>query len=319
MATFDPFILGIIAVLVLGIVLRFPQHLVDTFSALADGAVVILFFFYGSKLRTKEVISGFTNWKLQLAILFSTFIAFPILGLIGDNFWPIILGPTFAMGALYLTLLPSTVQSSIAFVSTAKGNVPAAVCAATASNVFGMFLTPFLVMVLMGKASGVSMNSIKQIFFQLLLPFIVGQLLQPLIGNWVRKHRPLTRIVDVGTILLVVWAAVTGATAQGLWASVTWGSFFGLLCWSGLLLAITLAMTWFGGKAIGLSYEDRIALLMCGSKKSLATGMPMAQVIFPPLIAAGVAVPLILFHQIQLFVCAIIARQLGKRNHTSRE
>ncbi|MBU4335402.1 MAG: bile acid:sodium symporter, partial [Actinobacteria bacterium] len=49
-----------------------------------------------------------------------------------------------------------------------------------------------------------------------------------------------------------------------------------------------------------------------GSKKSLATGLPMAAVLFTPAMAASVALPVIVFHQLQLAVCAMLARRLGQ-------
>jgi sodium/bile acid cotransporter 7 len=178
-----------------------------------------------------------------------------------------------------------------------------------------MVLTPLLVLALMSGEGTVGIGGLRSVLLNLLLPFVVGQLLQPLTGAWVRAHRPLTLVVDRGTILLVVLAGVSEATAEGAWSGVTAGALVGLVGLSAALLAVVLGVNWVGGARLRLGLPDRIALLMCGSKKSLATGLPMAGVLFAPAAAATVAVPLIVFHQIQLIVCAVIARRLALRPH----
>ena len=80
-----------------------------------------------------------------------------------------------------------------------------------------------------------------------------------------------------------------------------------------VMLASMLVLTWTGGGRLGLDRPDRIALLMCGSKKSLATGLPMAAVLFSPTLAASVALPVIVFHQLQLATCAVLARRLASQ------
>jgi sodium/bile acid cotransporter 7 len=158
------------------------------------------------------------------------------------------------------------------------------------------------------------LGGLRTVLLQLLLPFVVGQLLQPWVGDWVRARRWLTLGVDRGTILVVVFGAVAAASSAGVWASVSGWSIVALLVVSALVLAAMLALTWWGGAALRLSTEDRIALLMCGSKKALATGLPMASVLFPVAVAGVVAVPVIVFHQLQLVVCAVLARRLALRD-----
>lgn len=309
----DPFILALLAILILGIVVPVPAAVTSVLEWLGTLAVSVLFLVYGARLSTSEVLAGMTNVRLQVGVAAATFVAFPLLGIASDAIHVATIGPLFALGTLYLTLLPSTVQSSVTFTSIAGGNVAGAVCSATLSNIAGVLLTPALVYLVMGRASGVDPSRIVNIVGQLLVPFLIGQLLQPKVGDWVRARRWLTKGVDHGTILLVVAAAVTGATAQGLWSGVTLPQIVGLLVSSGVLLALMLALTWWGGAALRLTRPDRIVLLMCGSKKSLATGLPMASIIFPATTLAAVTVPVIVFHQLQLVVCAILARALASR------
>jgi solute carrier family 10 (sodium/bile acid cotransporter), member 7 len=309
----DPFVLALLATLAFGLLVPLPETARHVISAAGDVAVTVLFLVYGMRLSTTEVLAGLRNVRLQGAILAATYVLFPLLGLLVHAVATPWLGTVLAAGLLYLALLPSTVQSSVAFTSIARGNVAGAICAATVSNVLGMFLTPLLVLWLMGRSGATGLGGLRDVLLQLLVPFLVGQLLQPFVGRWVRARPWLTRTVDRGTILLVVLGAVASATAGGVWAGVTWGMVAALLVLSAVLLAVVLAVNWYGGAALRLNTGDRIALLMCGSKKSLATGLPMAAVLFPPAAAATVAVPVIVFHQLQLVVCAVLARRLAQR------
>ena len=265
------------------------------------------------RLRTTEVLAGLRNVRLQGGILAATYVLFPLVGIAAAAALSPVVGSRLAQGLLFLTLLPSTVQSSVALTSVARGNVAGAICGATVSNVLGMALTPLLVLAVLGRAATTGVGGIRAVLLQLLLPFAVGQVLQRWAGTWVRAHRPLTLLVDRGTILLVVFAAVTAATAAGVWEAVTGWRIVALAAACLAVLGVVLAATWWGGARLGLDVPDRITLLMCGSKKSLATGLPMASVLFPVATAATLAVPVILFHQLQLVVCAVIARRLALR------
>lgn len=307
----DPFTLTLVSILVIGIMVPIPSSAISVLSWLGTVAVMVLFLVYGMRLPTREVWEGLRNFRLQGAVVLATFVLFPALGALTHPLLTPLLGAAFATGTLYLTLLPSTVQSSVSFTSIAGGNIAGAVCAATISNIAGMFVTPMLVMLLMGASTGVGWNSVVKVVFQLLFPFLVGQFLQPYWGAWVRSSQWLTKGVDRGTIIIVVAAGVSGATARGLWNEVTWLDALELVLASAGILAVMLTITWFGGKALRLDRADRIALLMCGSKKSLATGLPMAAIIFPGHIVAAVTVPVIVFHQLQLMVAAILSRHLA--------
>ncbi|MCB7136578.1 bile acid:sodium symporter family protein [Cellulosimicrobium marinum] len=319
----DPFVVTLLVVLVLGLVVPVGADAQRVVDVVADVAVTVLFLVYGMRLSTGEVWAGLRNWRLQGGILASTYVVFPLLGIL--TAWAVapVVGDDLAVGVLFLALLPSTVQSSVAFTSVARGNVAGAICGATVSNVLGMVITPLLVLWLLSDVAGGAgepggatggLGGLRTVLLQLLLPFVVGQLLQPWVGSWVRARRWLTLGVDRGTILVVVFGAVAAATSAGVWSSVSGWAIVALLGVSALLLAVMLALTWWGGAALRLPVEDRVALLMCGSKKSLATGLPMASVLFPVAVAGVVAVPVIVFHQLQLVVCAVLARRLALRD-----
>lgn len=306
----DPFLVALLVTMLLATLLPARGAVVPVVEGAADAGIVLLFFLHGAKLSRQAIIDGARNWKLHLMVLAATFVLFPLLGLAGSAL-PF-LDKDFAAGLLFLTLLPSTVQSSIAFTAIARGNVAAAVCAASFSNLAGIFLTPALVALLMGGATGgFSWASVETIVLQLLLPFIVGHVLRPWIGGFVARNKAWLGKVDRGSILLVVYAAFGAAVVEGLWQRVAPSSLLVLALVCLALLGAVLGATWALGRALGLSREDAVVLLFCGSKKSLASGVPMAGVLFPAASVGIVLLPVMVFHQLQLIACALIAPRLA--------
>ena len=226
----DNFTLGLLASVALASVLPCQGEPAIWLEHLTQLAIALLFFLHGAKLSRQAVVAGMTHWRLHLCVLAATFVLFPILGLVLQPLLQTFTTPGLALGVLYLCLLPSTVQSSIAFVSVAGGNVPAAICSATASNLAGIALTPLLVgWLLVHGDGGMHAGSASGIVYQLLLPFIAGQLLRPWLGGWVERHKPLLRAVDQGSILLVVYTAFSAAVINGLWHSLPLPALGGLL------------------------------------------------------------------------------------------
>jgi len=312
LAVFEPFVLSLIGTVLLASLFPARGNWVGIFDKAADAGIVLLFFLHGARLSREAIVSGMKNWRLHLGVVVATYVLFPLLGL-GLSALPVLEG-SLATGLLFLTLLPSTVQSSIAFTAIARGNVAAAVCSASFSNLIGIFLTPALVALLMaGKSGGgVTFASLETIIFQLLLPFALGHALRRWIGGWVTRHKKLVTVVDRGSILLVVYTAFGAAVIAGLWHRVTGADLAMLLLLCSVVLAAVLAATWAAGRALGLAREDQIVLIFCGSKKSLVSGVPMAGVLFPPAAVGLVILPLMLFHQIQLIACALIARRFAE-------
>jgi len=316
----DNFTLALVAVVVLASLLPATGAFARGWHQATVAAIALLFFLYGARLSTQAVIAGLVHWRLHLVVSAATWVVFPLLGLLVVQLPEAVLPRPLALGVLYLCCLPSTVQSSIAFTSIAGGNVPAAICSATLSSLLGVVLTPVLVGVLMGASGGgVSLDSIRSIALQLLAPFVAGHLLRPVIGKWVEGHRALTGYTDRGTILMVVYGAFSEAVGQGLWSRLTPGGLAAMAVISCLLLAGMLVSTGWAARRLRFSREDEIAIVFCGSKKSLATGVPMANVLFPPAVVGPMVLPLMLFHQIQLMVCAVLARRWADRGLTADE
>ena len=278
-------------------------------------AIGLLFFLHGAKLSGEAVKAGFTHWRLHLLVLAATFVMFPLLGLLLRPLALSMLTPELYLGILFLCALPSTFQSSIAFTALARGNVAAAVCSASASNFVGIFLTPLIVGALVMHGAGGQSPAASIIAFaeQLLLPFVAGQLMRRWIGGWVDRNKAWLKNVDQGSILLVVYAAFSEAVGQGLWQKLTPGAFFNLGVVSCVLLALAMLITAWASRRLGFSRADQIAIVFCGSKKSMASGVPMAKVLFATSSLGVLIVPLMLFHQIQLMVCAMLAQHYAQR------
>ena len=284
-------------------------------SFAAKAAIALLFFLYGARLSPQQAWHGVRQWRLHLLVLATTFVIFPLLGLAARALVPSVLTIDLYNGLLFVCLVPSTVQSSIAFTSIARGHVSAAIVSASLSNILGVVLTPLLVVLLMNTSGAIRVDgtAIRDIVVQLVLPFGAGQLMRPLIGGLVARYAALLKVVDRGSILLVVYTAFAMGVVQGIWVSVSVWRLIVVALVAAALLAVVLVITTVIGRLSHLDRGDAIVLLFCGSKKSLASGLPMALVFFPAATVGLTMLPLMIFHQIQLVVCALIAGRLARR------
>ncbi|KMJ45804.1 hypothetical protein AB204_07150 [Xenorhabdus khoisanae] len=319
----DPFLVVLITVVIIASFFPCEGEAKKWFQHLTTAAIALLFFMHGAKLSRSAILAGIGHWKLHLVIFISTFVLFPILGMGLHFIVPEWMSPTVYMGFLYLCVLPATVQSAIAFTSVAGGNVAAAICSASASSLLGVFLSPLLVGFLIqtheGGAHTDTWQAIKDIILQLMVPFIVGHLSRPLIAGWVEKHKKLVNMTDRSSILLVVYVAFSEAVVEGIWHKIDAYSLvmIGIVCC--VLLALVLMINVYSSRLLGFSKEDEITIVFCGSKKSLANGVPMANVLFPASMVGVMLLPLMIFHQIQLMVCAVLAQRYARRSKPSLE
>lgn len=309
----DNFTLAIAGAVVVASVLPATGATAVVLGDVVKVAIALLFFMHGAKISRDAVVASLLHWRLHLLILASTFVLFPLLGL-SIRAWMPGLPPEMSAGIVYLAILPSTVQSSIAFTSIGRGNVAGAVCAASLSNFLGIFLTPILAGVVL-HASGVTISgrAIVGIFEQLLLPFTLGQVLQRWVGPWIRRNAKVLSLFDRGSILGVVYLAFGQAVLGGIWHTVTPGMLALLIAVLAVLLGAVLTATTSVARLLGFSREDEITIVMCGSKKSLASGIPMATILFAGLDMGLLVLPLMIFHQMQLMVCAILAQKYADR------
>lgn len=313
----DPLIVLIILAVIIAIIAPARGNFADIFGQLTNVAIALLFFLYGARLSTQEALNGLKHWRLHLTILAFTFVVYPLIGIALRPLTAVISHDMY-LGILFLTLVPSTVQSSVAFTSIAKGNVAGAIVSASASNLVGVIVTPLLVMLLMGTGGGVHIDTsvFGEIALLLLAPFVLGQLTR----RWVRKvaQAKATKVVDRGSIAMVVYSAFSKGVVDGIWSSISLWDLAFLVVFAAAFVAFMLWLTRKTSQKMGFNRADTIAIEFCGSKKSLATGLPMASVIF----ASGGAslglliLPLMIYHQVQLMMCSWLAARYAQRPST---
>ena len=311
----DNFTLLLIAAVALATFAPAQGGVARFFDGFTTFAIGLLFFLHGAKLSRDAIQAGITHWRLHLLVFACTFALFPALGLALKPLLLPLVTPDIYTGVLFLCVLPATVQSDIAFTSMARGNIPAAVCSASASTMLGVFVTPVLVglVVMPHAAAAGSLDAIVRILLQLMLPFVAGHLSRPWIGGWIHRRKGVLGLVDRGSILLVVYTAFSAAVIEGLWKQVPLLALAGLLAVCAVLLGIALFLTGWFARRLGFPKADEITIVFCGSKKSLASGIPMAKVLFAAQSVGAIVLPLMLFHQMQLMVCAVLAQRYARR------
>ena len=312
----EPFTIALVCTVLLASLLPAHGAFAHWFGIATNLAIALLFFMHGARLSWSTVLAGILHWRLQLVIFVSTFVLFPLIGIVVGHLLTQLLPHDLILGIMYVCLLPSTVQSSIAFTSIARGNVPGAICAASLSNIVGVILTPLLVGVLLSVSgkTGFDFSAVWKILLQLFLPFVIGQLCQPWIGDWMRARKKMLNPVDRGSILMVVYSAFSAAVINGIWHDFSLSDILLVALVNGAILAFVLFTTMRGSRLLGFSREDEITITFCGSKKSLASGVPMASAIFSPAAVGAIVLPIMLFHQMQLLACSVIAQHYARRD-----
>jgi solute carrier family 10 (sodium/bile acid cotransporter), member 7 len=237
--------------------------------------------------------------------------------LLGLGLWaaaPHALPRSLWSSVLFVCVLPSTVQSSIALTSIARGNVAGSICSAAGSNLAGLFLTPILFGLLSGvQTSPISLAGIQQIVLQLLVPFVAGQLSRPWIGQWAERNKSILSVTDRGSILLIVYGAFSASVVQGLWQRIPVATLAILALIDAVLLATALLIMISSSRVMRFDRADESAILFCGSQKSVVSGIPIANALIAGPALGLFILPLMLYHAMQLLVCAWLAKRYASR------
>ncbi|HLG46827.1 MAG TPA: bile acid:sodium symporter family protein [Reyranella sp.] len=308
----DGFTLSILAIVILGAFFPCSGVFAYWVGIASKIAISLLFFLQGARLSRAAVLAGILHWRLHLQIFTSTFIVFPLLGLALQPVSGTLIAPPLYIGLLFLCTLPSTVQASVIFTSIAGGNVAAALCSASLSSIIGMALTPLLIGLLLHTQGESSLSGVVSIALQVLVPFVAGQALQHWLEPWIKRNAKTVRRVDLGSVLLMVYGAISAATLSGMWRLLPVYSFLALILVDGVLLAIMLTANVFVARRAGFARQDEIAIAFCGTQKSLIMGIPMANALFAGSTLGFVVLPMIVYHQMQFMTCANIARRYAR-------
>jgi len=310
----DWYIAAIVGMVVLASILPARGEAAPVVSTATKFGIALVFFLHGAKLPREAVIQGLLHWRLHGLVLATTFVLWPLTGVSISHLPAWIVPAALAPGIIFLACLPSTIQSAIGFTAIGRGNVAAAVCGSSASNLIGMFATPVMAGFLLGaQGQGFSLSSLEAILLQLLVPFLAGQVLRRWIGGFVQRHGKVFGMADRLSILLVVYNAFSGAVIAGIWSQVSALDLARLTLICIVLLALSLAFMIWIARVRGFSVEDEIAIVFGGSNKSLAAGVPMAGVLFPAATVGFILLPVMLYHQFQLMTCAALAQRYAKR------
>ncbi len=308
----DPFVVLLLSAAVLASFFPATGVAFETLQVVVVVAIGLLFFLYGTRLSTAETVAGLRNWRLQLVLLLTTFAVFPLLGLAVGLVPEQVLEPGLAAGVLLVCLVPSTIQGCVVFTRIAGGNTAAAVVSASLSNLVGVFLTPALVALLMTADAEVDASAVLRIVAQLLAPFVLGQLLRRWVGGWVARHDPSLRVFDRSTIVLVVVLAFSEGAEADVWSSVDVLDVAVVIAACVALYLAIVGWILLVGRLLRFERGDRLALLFCGSTKSLASGLPMATVLFAGSDVALLVLPLMFYHQLQILISGLLAARLGR-------
>ncbi|WP_354625210.1 bile acid:sodium symporter family protein [Psychromonas sp. MME2] len=283
--------------------------------------VAIVFFLHGLGLSPAAIKAGITNWRLHIYIQAATFIAYPLLWVVFGDLLLAYMPAALAFGFCYLFVLPSTISSSVAMTSIGKGNVPGAIFNASLSSILGVFITPLLIQLFMGfeGAELDLMASIISISKLLLLPMILGQMARPLLLSFAEKHKAVVNKVDKYVILLIVYNAFCDSVANRIWQSFSIQMLVSSVIICSIVLLVMVHLVQWGARRSQFSLPDEVATVFCGTKKTLAAGIPMATVIFGSDPNLGmILLPIMLYHPIQIFYCAILANRYALQSEQAQ-
>ena len=280
-----------------------------------DWGIVIIFLLYGLKLNIREVVNDIKNWKLHLLVQLATFVLFPLLVI---AFYPLAKDTTFYLlwfSIYFLSCLPSTVSSSVVMVSIAKGNVPSAIFNASISGLIGIFATPMLMHPFMDNSSNATVDQasiIQQLLLKVLLPIVLGLLLNPLCRKFITRYGKLIGKFDRLIILLIVYESFSTAFVNQVFSSVPAVTFLIIAGASvGLFFIVYHVLGW-AAKRLDFNREDTITTTFCGSKKSLVHGSLFMMVLgIPDDNKVMFLLPIMLYHSFQLFYVSWLANKLS--------
>ncbi len=309
----DPMIAVLLIATALAMVIPAGGEARETAQIISNGAIFVLFLVNGMRIARGEIARGVTNWRFFLPLFLWVFGAMPLIGLGLSHIASMMLPAMVALGFLYLGTLPSTVQSATSYTSLAGGNVALSVVGAALINIAGVFVTAPLFAVLAGSdAAEIGGETIMRIGLILILPFVIGQVVQGWTIDWLKERKSQVAWLDRAVIGIAVFVAFSGAVEQGL------GTMFGALGWAALIAIVIVYLiaasggAWISGGLLRLPHADRTAFLFAGAQKSVAIGAPLAAIMFPAEVAGFVIAPLLLYHLLQLMIAAPLAGILAR-------
>jgi sodium/bile acid cotransporter 7 len=314
------FVLGLLGAVVLAFVFPEPGSHGGWLHprVTSRGAVVIIFVLQGLVLALGALREGLLRWRLHVLVQLFTYVVFPLLGIAGDLIFGRFLAEELRLGFLFLAVLPTTVSTAIVFTALAGGNTAGALVNATVSNLLGVVVTPLWVGLLLevrGEPVSV-LPLVRELVLLIVLPLALGQCLRPALRAWVDPRRAAVNRVNSALVLFIVYVAFCGTVQSGVFATHGWGPAGVAALGAALLFSVVMLLALLAARTMRLSPSDRIAALFCAPQKTLASGVPMANLIFSANPALGlILLPVMFYHPIQLMVGALLIDVLKAQTH----
>ena len=311
------FLLLLILMVVAGKVIPYQDSYNQIFNleAFIDWGIAGIFLLYGLKLNLKEVVKDVSNWKLHLLVQIGTFVLFPLLVLVFYPFFRDTIYFQSWLSVYFLACLPSTVSSSVVMVSIAKGNVTSAIFNASISGLIGILLTPLLMGLFLQThhSEGNQAEIIQQLLLKVLLPIILGILLNPIFKNIIQKYSKIIAEFDRLIILLIVYESFSKAFIENVFAAVPSLVFVVIAVSVVILFFVVYAILQWISCKLGFSREDAITTTFCGSKKSLVHGSLFVMILgIPEEQKVLFLLPVMIYHSFQLFYVSWLASKIFK-------
>ena len=269
-------------------------------------AVSIIFFNGGVSLRTEDLKAALFNVKIHVFIQCFTFCLIPtfmyflvnVLMHTGMNAW-------LLKGILIVGCMPPPVSSAVIITKAIGGNEAAAIFNSALGSFLGIFITPFLLFMIVGVSSNVPVAKIiSTLSITVVLPLIVGQVTRQFIKDWMQKTKPPFGTIGSCMLLLIIYTTFCDTFSSDMGTL----ELREILVTGGLILLIQgtlIATIFFVTTKFKLGYTpgDIVTLLFCATHKSLTLGMPMLKIIYAgdpylPLIS----IPLLFYHPTQILL-----------------
>ena len=281
-------------------------------------SVALVFFLQGLNIRSRQILHSATRLRVLLFCQSWNYALAPaimILLMLVASSW---IHPGLRGGLLYLSVLPTTISSAIVLTGSYRGDAATSLFNATLSNLLGVVITPIWCIALFSEASNHFPpigSLILKIAILVILPITIAQVIRPYLRDRIEAWKPSIRNSSNAMIVFIVYVSFSNSVVNGLWETLSWTSIataFGFVC---LFLLLVSSLVWTSSAIADNQKEQRIAAFFCGSQKTLATGAPMASIIFANQSAADqglVLLPLILYHSLQILLASIVGPRLAK-------
>ncbi len=280
---------------------------------MGDLLVVMIFFVQGARLNLQNLVitslqplGGFT---LQAGIIF-----LPILWV--KIFWSFTLIPEVLYGPLFFAaILPTTITSCVVYTRIAKGNADYSLGHATLSNLLAIVVVPLL-WAGSYENGGILENLLPKIFLLVFVPCLIGCFLSKwfVVFAKVMKMQWSLQVPMLCIAWLVFLTICDGIDRIGKDSFLP--ELLTVLPYAMGFVTLIHLSGWFFSKRWAKKKDIQVAQFFCLSQKSLATGLPIATILFSENaeLVMRMILPLFCIHFLQLLVGSVLMQAFKSRD-----